>query len=87
MSQGLKRFFKKIQNSDDSVKKRYLLIFSVVTMIVVIGLWVLYTKEISTPKIVSEHSNPVKKLFSMIFQWSKDLIFKMKEGRVINIER
>ena len=87
MPQGLKSFLRRIQGSNESVKKRYLLIFSIIAMVIVISLWVLYSKEVSTPKIVDQHSNSIQKIFSAIFQWGKDLIFKIKEGRVINIER
>lgn len=87
MPQGLKRFLKRVQESDDSVKKRYLLIFSIIAMAIVVSLWVMYLKEASTPKTVDQHSNSIQKIFSAIFQWGKDLIFKIKEGRIINIER
>ncbi|MFA5386494.1 MAG: hypothetical protein WC297_02440 [Candidatus Paceibacterota bacterium] len=87
MPQGLKSFLRKIQNSDESVKKRYLLIFSIIAMAVVVGLWVLYLREMSSVDVAKEHEFSVQKVFSAVSQWSKDIIFKIREGRVINIER
>jgi len=98
MPQGLKRFLKKnnpkdfftkIQKSDECVKKRYLLIFSVIAMIIVIGLWILYLEGAYLKgglwvKVLAEK---ISSVFIAIGHGIKNLFFLIKKGRVIIIER
>ncbi len=42
MFYGFKKFIKKIQNSDENIKKRWLIASSAITMVLVIGLWLIY---------------------------------------------
>lgn len=86
MSQGLKDFVGRLQKSDGSVKKRYLIIFSAITMAVVIGLWIFYLKVLS--HISLEGSGVfLKNFFIAIGHWLKDIFFKIKLGKEIIIER
>lgn len=40
----IKDWIVKIQNSNESVKRKYLLIATAVTMVVIVGLWLIYIK-------------------------------------------
>lgn len=39
------KFIKKLQNSDEATKKLWLVVLSATTMIIVVGLWLIYTKS------------------------------------------
>jgi len=41
----IRELLEKIQNSDEKTKRRYLIIVSAVTMVLVIGLWLIYLKS------------------------------------------
>ena len=71
-------FLEKIRNSDDRIKKMWLILFSSITMVIVIGLWGLYV-NLTIPR-------PVKEKFSS--ETSKD--GQKNEGRsekIAEIER
>ncbi len=42
MFYGFKKFIKKIQNSDENIKKKWLIVSSTISIILVIGLWLVY---------------------------------------------
>ncbi|HRR39586.1 MAG TPA: hypothetical protein P5570_02410 [Candidatus Paceibacterota bacterium] len=81
----MKDFFKKLQNADISVRKRYLIIFSVLAMVVVISLWIFYLKTVVNRP--PESQGALKNFFLNLGQWFESTFFKIKEGNVINIER
>jgi len=45
MFENLKKFTEDIQNAGSQTKKRWLFVFSALTMILVVGLWVIYLNE------------------------------------------
>jgi len=45
LRQKIKNWVIKVQNSNESVKRKYLTIATVITMIVIIGLWLIYLKS------------------------------------------
>ena len=47
MFQGTKNWLVKIQNSKEGVKRKYLIFFTAVSMIVVVGLWFIYTNSVT----------------------------------------
>lgn len=42
MFKSLKKYLKKIQNSDEATKKRWLIVSSAIAMVLVISLWLVY---------------------------------------------
>jgi len=81
----MKSFFKKIQQSEEKVKKRYLFIFSAIAMAIIIFLWIFYLKTITSAPI--KNQTFLKNFFVSLKQWLKVIFLKIKEGQVIIIER
>lgn len=60
MFQKIKNWLIKIQNSDEKTKRRYLMITSAITMILIISLWLIYLKSTISgvnQEIVNQTSN------------------------------
>ncbi len=82
----VKLAIRRLQKADKSVKKGYLIIFSAITMAVVVGLWIFYLRVLS--KMSLEGSGVfLKNFFIAIGHWLKDIFLKIKLGKVIIIER
>lgn len=58
MFKMLKNFIVKLQNSDDAIKKVWLVVLSGVTMVIVISLWMVYLNSSLITK-VGPSANPV----------------------------
>ncbi len=68
--QKIKNWIVKIQNSDESIKRRYLTIFTIITMMVIVGLWFIYMKlltpsfgQINQPEVNSESETQFWQVF------------------------
>jgi len=85
-------FLKKIQHSDDKTKKRWFLMISAISFVIVVSLWVVYLnsqiksysvseEEVEIPNIVQKDDSPsVTETFGKGFQNIKDeLIDKFKK--------
>jgi|AP45_3_1055517.scaffolds.fasta_scaffold03369_2 hypothetical protein len=57
MSKDIKSFIARIQKSDEETKKRWLIVFSVISSIIVIGLWAVYL-NFTTVSVIA--ANPLK---------------------------
>ena len=67
MWQNLKNFIKNIQNSDEAVKKRWLIGLSAVSIILVIGLW-LMSFNFTAEKITAAEQKSAEVGFWQIFK-------------------
>ena len=47
MFQKIKNWLAKIQNSSESIKRRYLIIFTAISMVLVVSLWLIYTNSMT----------------------------------------
>jgi len=67
MWQKLKIQLEKIQNSDEAVKKRWLIGATAVAAILVIGLWLIYLNSAGSPSIdTSENQGPATSFWSIL---------------------
>jgi len=41
----IREFLEKIQNSSESTKRRYLIVFTAISMVLIVGLWLIYTNS------------------------------------------
>jgi len=64
MFKNLKKWLKNIQDSDELVKKRWLIVFSALSMILVIGLWLIYMNW-----AINSFGNEIQKQDSGIGFW------------------
>ena len=94
---SIRNFIEKLQNSDDTVKKRWLVIMSGLSMIIVIAIWLIFLNN-SIRGVVKEKSNQSETSFWQVFQTglqiagnsikekSADLIYKIIGEKTIIIE-
>ena len=57
MSKAMKEFLKKIQTSDERIKRRWLFLFSGISMLAVVFLWTKYFNSIVGPINAPEQKN------------------------------
>ena len=94
---SIRNFIEKLQNSDDTVKKRWLVIMSGLSMIIVIAIWLIFLNN-SIEKIGEKKLNESETSFWQVFQTglkiagnsikekSADLIYKIIGEKTIIIE-
>ena len=93
----IRNFIEKLQKSDDNIKKRWLVIMSGISMIIVIAIWLIFLNN-SIRGVVKEKSNQSETSFWQVFQTglqiagnsikekSADLIYKIIGEKTIIIE-
>ncbi len=97
MWQKIKKTLKSIQNSDEANKKRWLIGASAASMIIVVGLWLIYLKftvESGSPSVEAKESvgfwQILKNGLVIIFQSIKEnitnFISELSKGKTITIE-
>ena len=97
MLQKIQNFFLDLQESDEATKKRWLVIMSGISMIIVIAIWLIFLNN-SIRGVVKEKSNQSETSFWQVFQTglqiagnsikekSADLIYKIIGEKTIIIE-
>jgi uncharacterized Rmd1/YagE family protein len=98
MFRNLKTFLQKIQNSDEATKKRWLIGATAISMILVIGLWLVYIQ--STVKSIGNNigdqestvgfwqifKNGLVVIFNSVKENIKIIISEITKSRTITIE-
>ena len=94
---SIKSFIEKLQNSDDAVKKRWLVIMSGLSMIVIIAIWLVYLNN-SIQKLGENSPRQSETTFWQVFKTglqvagnsikekSSDLLYKIIGEKTIIIE-
>lgn len=94
---SIRNFIEKIQNSEDNVKKRWLVILSGLSMVIIIAIWLIYLNNIME-KVGEKQSRQSGTTFWQIFKTglqitensikgkSLDLIYKITGEKTIIIE-
>jgi hypothetical protein len=78
MIDKIKQFIKKIQESDETTKKRWIVIFSGLSMVIIVGLWVVYMNAFFNDLSFKNNQN---------VQMNDNFFSIMKNGgRVVTIE-
>jgi uncharacterized Rmd1/YagE family protein len=98
MFKKLKVFLQKIQNSDEATKKRWLIGVTAISMILVIGLWLIYIQ--STVKSIGNNiedqestigfwqifKNGLVVVFNSVKENIKIIISEITKSRIITVE-
>lgn len=97
MFERLKNFLRRIQNSDEATKKKWLIGASAVSMILVVGLWLIYIQ--STIKVITNQTeeesvigfwqvlkNGLRVIFHSIKDNIKTIISEINKSRTIVVE-
>ena len=98
MRQFLKNKLEEIRGSDQKNKKRWLVAISAVTMIVVIGLWLIYLNQIIKSPVTEQlpdtsvgnwqiFKNGLKVVFESVRDYLSSLVSKITSSRIITIEK
>lgn len=94
---SIKNFIEKLQNSEDNVKKRWLVILSGLSMVIIIAVWLVYLNN-SMEKIGEKQSRQSETTFWQVFKTglritgntikgkSLDVIYKITGEKTIIIE-
>ena len=74
MNKGIKGFIYRIQESDEGTKRKWLIILSSVSSIIVIGLWAVYLNFTTTSAITANSMNNKKPGFFKIFSTGASVV-------------
>lgn len=85
MWQIMKRYLRKIQNSDEATKRNWLIGATAVTMVMVIGLWLIYMNSAFRFVLENANSNPEPAIgFWQIFKNGLTTIFDSINKTITN---
>ena len=94
---SIRNFIKKLQNSEDNVKKRWLIILSGLSMVIIIVIWFIYLNN-TMEKIGEKQSRQSETTFWQVFKTglritgnaikekSGELIYKIMGEKTITIQ-
>ncbi len=85
MFKGLSAFLEKIQNSDEKIKKRWLVGASAVSIIIVVSLWLIYINFTTKPVGKNVEINDSTIGFWQIFKNGLTIVFQSLKEKVRDI--